>query len=301
MIYTALQAHAVLANGVLTVAPASGELPGGSVSASAAIDAAQEPAAESLSVTAPALALAPFLKMFGLPNTAEGIVQAKILARSTGDDTQAMAKHINGQIGLATVNGSVDGTVLNRLFGTALQTVGLPGIMTGAQGPVAVRCAGLRVDATNGIGTIKTLTLDSSRLLVQGGGIVNLGDQTMDILLKPQMQVAGTEISLPVQITGSFGAPKTTLAPADAVQAAGKDAAGLTLSLAQRALGSNTLLGKAAGLLGLSPSIDTCPAALSLARLGQPGPDAPPMHGLPATSTPTANGPVNLLNALMGK
>ena len=32
---------------------------------------------------------------------------------------------------------------------------------------------GLRLDAANGVGTVKTLTLDSSRLLVQGGGSVN--------------------------------------------------------------------------------------------------------------------------------
>lgn len=300
--YLALQAHAVLANAVLTLAPATGELPGGSVTLSGLINARQDPAAESFVFSAPALALSPLLKGFGLPSTAEGTAQAQITASSSGDDLPTMAAGVNGQLGVAAVDGTIDGSVLDSLFGAALRSVGLPDSTIGAQGPVTVRCAALRLDAVNGTGTVRTLVLDSSRLMLQGKGQVNFGNQTLNLVLQPQVQTAGTEIGVPVQITGSFGAPHSGLAPEDALAAAGKDAAGLSLSLAQRLLGKS-IVGVAAAS-GVMAKTDVCPAALALARLGQPGPPAPPMltaQTLGSTPAIGIGGPKNLLNALLGK
>ena len=299
--YTALQGHAVLSNGMLTLTPVTGELPGGSITANATLDATKEPATESIKVNAPALALAPFLEAFGLPNTAEGTVQAQVSATGAGDSPHAIAASLNGQLGLAMVNGVVDGAVMDRLFGTVLRTVGLPADLAGAQGPVAVRCMALRVDAANGIGTIRTLTMDSSRLLLQGGGNVDFGKETLGIVLRPQMQIAGTGVGIPVEIGGSFAAPTTTVAPQGALQAAGKNAPGLPVSLAQEVLGDSSFLGKVASTLGIGNGGDACPAALSLGRLGQSGPAAPPMTKASSATAPAVGGPKNLLNSLLGK
>jgi uncharacterized protein involved in outer membrane biogenesis len=301
--FSALQAHAVLNNGILTLNPVTGQLPGGSVSASATLDTTQEPATETMRLNAPALALAPFLKALNLPDTAEGTVQAQISATARGDSLHAIAASLNGQLGLAMVNGVVEGALIDQLFGTVLRTVGLPVSLVGSQGPVPVRCMALRVDAANGIGTIRTLTMDSSRLLMQGGGTVNFGDETLGVILRPQVPVAGTEIGIPVEVGGSFAAPTTTVAPANAVVAAGKAAAGLQVNGAQQALGNNSFLGKAESMLGIGASGDVCPAALSLGRLGQPGPAAPPVTKAPASqgAAPALSGPQNLLNSLFGK
>ncbi len=298
--YTALQGHAQLANGVLTLAPMTGELPGGSISASATVDSTKTPAAETLQLNAPALALAPFLRALGLPDVAEGTVQARVTATSKGDTLRAMAANLNGQFGLASVNDVVDGPLLNRLFGTALNTVGLPTNLVGAQGPVTVRCAGLRIDATNGIGTIRAMTLDSSRLLAQGGGTIDFGQEKLGIILRPQVQAGGTNLSVPVQIGGSFAQPSYSLAPANLLKAAAQSAAGLPVG----ELTGNSILGKAANLLGLGGNSggDVCPAALSLARMGQPGPAAPASTAhAPSSPVPASNLPKNLLNSLLGQ
>jgi AsmA protein len=296
--YTALQGHAQLANGMLTLAPVTGELPGGSISANATVDVTKAPATETLQLSAPALALSPFLRALGLSGAAEGTIQARITASSSGDDLRAMAANLNGQLGLASVNDVIDGTLLNRLFGTALNTVGLPANLVGAQGPVTVRCAGLRIDATNGIGTIRAMTLDSSRLLAQGGGTIDFGQEKLGIVLRPQVKAGGTNLSVPVQIGGSFLQPSYSLAPANLLKAAAQSAAGLPAG----GLTGNSILGKAINLLGLDSSSDVCPAALSLARMGQPGPTAPASttHA-PSTPIPASNLPKNLLNSLLGQ
>ncbi len=302
--YTALQAHALLAGGVFTLSPVTGQLPGGGISASATLNATTEPAAETLKLNAPALALSPFLKAFNLPNSAQGTVQAQLSATSTGDSLPAMAAGLNGQLGLAMVNGEVDGSVMDILFGHVLATVGMPSSVVGGQGPVAVRCAAVRMDATNGIGTIKALTLDTSRLLMQGGGTVDFGNETLGVILRPQLQVAGTDVGVPVGVDGSFTAPTTRVAPLGAIQEAAKSAVGLPVGLAQQVLGNNSLLGRAASALGIGNGGDVCQVALNLGRLGQPGPAAPPMPAAPSVGSeiaPALSGPKNLLNTLFGK
>jgi AsmA protein len=303
--YKALQGHALLANGVLTVNPVTALLPGGSVSANAVLDATNDPAKATVSIDAPALALSPFLNALNLPDTAEGTMQAELRASGTGDSLHDLLGSVNGKLGLAMVNGTVDGQVLSRLFGAILAAVDLPEGLVGAQGPVAVRCFGLRMDANNGIGQISALTLDSSRLLVQGGGSVNFGDETLGVIIRPQVRVAGDEIGVPVRIGGTFADPTTSVAPLTAVAGAAKSAVGLTVSLAEAVPVGGSLLGGIVNRLGIDASPpDVCPAALALARLGNPGPAAAPETAANSavTNTPAASGgPKNLLNALFGK
>jgi hypothetical protein len=110
-----------------------------------------------------------------------------------------------------------------------------------------------------------------------------------------------------VEVGGSFNAPTTSIAPAGAVQAAAQSAAGLLAGTPQQGQEKNSFLGKAASLLGIaiggSSEGDVCPAALSLGRLGQPGPAAPAMSTAPAsgTATPAPSGPKSLLNGLLGQ
>lgn len=300
--YSAVQAHAVLNNAVLTINPLTAQLPGGAITASASLDASTDPASASVKLNAPALALGPFLHGFGVQNMAEGTMQVRLDASGRGNTLPALLGSVTGQLGLASVNGVVDGRVIGQIFGDALQSVGLPGNLAGAQGPVSVRCAALRLDAQNGTGTVKALTLDSSRLLLQGGGTVNFADETLGLVLKPRLAVGGTNVTVPVQVGGTFLAPHYSVAPQSAVSAAAAAASGLAANPVQKALGANTLLGQVAGLLGNDSQTDVCPAALSLARMGAPGPAPAAPASAPAAGTPApASGPRNLLQGILGQ
>lgn len=299
--YSAVQGHAVLNNAKLTINPLSGQLPGGAVSASGSIDANVDPAAETLKLNAPALALSPFLHAFNLPDIAQGTVQAQLNATSKGNALPDMAASVSGQLGLASVNGVVDGSVINHIFGAALGAVGLPAGLAGAPGPVAMRCAALRLDAQNGTGIVKALTIDSSRLFMQGGGTVNFATETLGLVLKPRLDVKATDVTVPIEVNGSFIAPSYRIAPDSAVTSAAQAAIGLAGNPVQDIVGSNTLLGKAIGLVTGNEG-DACPAALSLARMGQPGPAAPAQSSQPASGgSQPVNSPRSLLNSLLGK
>ncbi|MDR3520306.1 MAG: AsmA family protein [Acidocella sp.] len=271
--YTAFQGHAVLQDGVLTLNPLTGLLPGGDITASASLDATKDPAAASWTLNAPALALGPILKSFGEPDKAQGTMQVAMSATGTGDSLHDILASATGQLGLASVNGVADGAVLGSLFGPLLRADALPDSIVSAPGPVPVRCFALRLDAAGGVGTISTLTLDSSRLQLQGSGHLGFGDETLAVTLQPSIPGTPPTIGATVTLGGSFTAPTLAAAPAATAAPANTN--------------------------------DLCPAALALGRLGKPGPAAPP----PVSATPAANGaappapsgPKNLLNLLNGQ
>lgn len=260
--YTALQAHALVANNVLTINPFTGELPGGDFTASATLDTSKTPAAETLAIKAPALALAPLFQAFGLGNTAEGNFQLQLNASSTGNDVQDIAAHINGQLGLASVNDVVDTALIDRAFGPVEMAAGLK--LPAASGMTPIRCFALAVAARNGVAAVNTAALDSSRLVLQGSGSVDLSQGAYKLSLLP---VGGNQLLL----GGSFAQPLLAAVgpppPAPPAQ---------------------------------TQAPDDCPAALAAARFGQPGPPAPPQATLTPVQTSTPpNAPKNLLNSLL--
>jgi AsmA protein len=286
--FSGVQAGIRLTKAVLTIAPLSGEMPGGSLSATASVDSSKEPATETFAANAPALALGPLLGIFDLPGSAEGTMQAQFSGSSTGDSLPAAAASLNGQVGLALVNGSVDGATLDALFGNVLHSAGLPDDLAGAQGPATMRCLALRIDAASGVASINALALDSNRLRLTGGGSVNLANETLAISLAPQVRLADTPLSIPLQIGGSFASPT--------ISAAAQTGAPVTNFLQQDA---QALLNKVTGQPASQP--DICPAALTLARLGAAGPTPAPVASNASATLQPASTPKNLLNALLGK
>jgi AsmA protein len=294
---------------VLTINPLTAILPGGGVAASGTIDATKMPPAETVTINAPALALSPFLKAIDVPDDAEGTLQAAVNANGTGVTPHDFFSSVNGELGLASVNGTVDGAVLDSLFGAVLSAVGLPRQIVGAQGPVAVRCFALRIDAAGGTGTIRALTLDSSRLMLQGGGTIRFGNESLGVIIRPQLRIAGATLGVPVEIGGTFENPTTSIATTDALKTAAKSALGLPVTIVQQAAQGHGFLGQVASVLGIGPATpvvalpDVCPTALALGRLGVPGP-APAAASAAAAqpgAAPAPSGPQNLMNSLFGK
>ncbi|MGC9268778.1 AsmA family protein [Acidiphilium sp.] len=297
-IYDAITAHGLLHDGVLTVRPITAELPGGSVSGTLSVDAMTNPPRIHVTEAAPAFRLAPLLALLGLPNTAAATVQLYADLSGQGNTPRGIAATLNGTLGVSTVNGEIDGALLNRLFGSSLSAVGLPAAMVGAQGPVMVRCFASRLDATNGLASVRALTLDSSRMALTGTGTLDLGAERLNLILRPQVRVGAGSAPIPIAVTGTFADPREALAPPGDY--------GATLSALSRQLGDNggTVLGHLAQSLGIAPSPadpQSCTGALALARMNHPGP-------MPiAASSPTApaappgapqSGPQNLLQSL---
>jgi hypothetical protein len=70
------------------------------------------------------------------------------------------------------------------------------------------------VDFASGVGTVRALAADTSRLSLSGDGTVDLKGGTVDMHLRPQVKLGPTDISSAVSLRGSFGALKASLDPA---------------------------------------------------------------------------------------
>ncbi len=268
--YRSIDLHVVLQDGKLRVAPFSANLPEGRLDGSLSVDATQPAPPVALTLHAPGLEVAPLLAAADLPGYASGRVEVYADLHGAGASPHAIVAGLDGSLGLAMQNGTIDTRLLESLFGPVLERAKLPGLLLRG-GTSDVRCFALRADMQHGIAELRTLDLNSSKLTVDGTGSVNLGDDTLALQLRPQGRLGGTIVVVPLRVTGPIRSPDVTVNGLGAAEANAGAVAGALM-------GGASQLGVLGGLLGGGKlpdggSADACRAPLALAR-GQAVPAA---------------------------
>lgn len=241
--YRSVAAHLVLQDGKLAVDPASMAVGEQTITARLGADATAVPPAASVMVSAPGLPAGPALALIDGPEDATGVLDVRADLRGRGATLRAQAAALEGHVGVALVDGQVSNAWLQAWLGASLRAANLP---VEAGGTSAVRCFALRAEAAAGHVQLRALALDTSKLKLDGGGEINLADETLDLRLRPLLRL-GTSLSVPVRVRGTLLAPKVTLDPG----AISPGRVGITIG-------------------GAAPA-DTCGPALALARDGQAG------------------------------
>jgi AsmA protein len=280
--YHSIVLHLVVQGGKLRLDPLSADLPEGSLSASLSVDATATAPPVALVLHAPGLEVAPLLAAAGLPGYAAGRLEVYADLQGTGDTPHAIAAGLDGSLGLAMQNGTIDPRLLQQLLGPVLQKGNLPGLLSRA-GSGDLRCFALRADMQHGVAALRALTLNSSVLSLDGSGSINLGEETLALQLRPQGRLGGTGFVVPLRVTGPIRSPDVAInalgtAESNAGTVAGVVIGGATpLGLLGGVIGGNKLLG------GAAP--ESCAGPLALAR-GQAPPATPASQ--PKTSNPGA-------------
>ena len=246
------------------------DAPEGPVAITGTVDTTQSPPRIALSVRAPNISVRPLLLALGERPFASGRLEMMADLHGAGDTVRAIAASLDGTAGFAMVGGSYDpgqvGGFLAKVASQAnvLDLIGRSGAKTSE-----IRCLAARFDIRQGIATLHPLLLSSSLLTASGSGSVNLRDETVALMLRPQGRMGGTGFSIPVRVTGTLRQPKAEI---DASATAGANAG----TIAGIIIGGTTPLGMASGLLGADrlaggDQSTSCPATLALAR-GQAAP-----------------------------
>jgi AsmA protein len=240
-------------DGLLRVDPFNIAAPGQRLSGVLVADAASNPPRVHLSVEAPGLTLRPLLAALGLPEVATGSAAVRADLSGQGDSPHAIAATLNGWAEVAVEGGQLDAQTMNAWLG--------PLRLLRLEGPdvTDLRCFAVRADARSGVLAIDPMAFNTPALIIEGGGDVDLRDETMALRLRPRGKLGGTGIAVPVKLSGPIRDPsaKVDISPR------GFGAAALSGLL----LGGKDIMGAAGGG-------DPCPAALARAREG--GPEAPP-------------------------
>ena len=276
--YRDLSGHLVLRDGALRLDPFTAILPGGPVRASLAIDAGRPVPPVALVVSAPSLALAPFLAAFALPAYAEGNLRLDADLRGAGRSPHQIAATLDGSVGLSMENAQFDA----KRLGEALNSVEM--LRNLKPGFTALRCLAVRMDLLAGAGTSRALLLDTAPLRLSGSGGVNLGEETLALRLVTTIRLGATGIAAPLNINGTFLAPKVTIDAARPSAGAGTGA-GAPFGLSIGKLGLDQLLPGAVS--------ETCAHDLAIAR-GQTPPES-----LPQAPTEPGGKPADLLRRLL--
>jgi len=278
----AIATHAVLKGGKLAVDPLTADLPQGHMDARLSADASMPTPPVHVWVHAPGLALTAILAALRQPSIANGNLEVYADLGGAGATPHAIAASLDGFLGLALGGGTVD----NRLLGSALGRVmeQLNALNLVARGGASeLRCFALRMDAQHGVGTIRALALSSALLTLTGAGSVNLGQETLDLTLRPQLRLAGNNVVLPLKVSGPIRAPGVA---ADQRGAAEANVGAVAGALAQGTKPRDILGGLLADQV-TGGGADICPPALAMAR-GKPAPAEP----TPASrTTPTVPDP----------
>jgi len=271
VLYRAITGHVVLRNGKLQVDPLSADLPGGHINASISADATQQNPPVSIRAQSPALALLPLLAAMGKPEMINGSLNVQADLRGAGMTPHAIAATLDGSFNVSMGKGTIDNRLLGSTLASVLREVNMLDLV-GRGGTSQVECFVANATINHGVATFHPLAFASSLLTVDGGGSVNLGSETLDLRVRPQGRVAGTEIVVPLRISGSWRSPAT--AP-DAAAAVTQNAG----SVAGAVLGQTTPLGAIAGALGgkqlLGGSEGGCGTPRPAANPTAPGGQAP--------------------------
>jgi uncharacterized protein involved in outer membrane biogenesis len=289
--YKAIKLHAVDKNGQLTVDPFTAEIPGGTLNAKLTLDANPTPPTMTLSVQAPSLVLQTVLQALGKPGYASGTLEVRADLRGTGDTPHAIAASLDGPIGVAVPKGEIESKLLGGMMSQLVRQIELNKLANVA-GMSTLNCFALRIDANNGVGTVRALRLDTSTISMDGSGTVNFGTETLDLHLKPMIGIAGTDIATPVIVRGSIANP--SIEPDAVGTVTGNIGNAAKLALGASTGGLALIIGSA---LEQKFSGDGCAAPLALARLQTPPASAPPAS--PSSSVgPTPSKPANPLGGL---
>ena len=286
--YRSIDLRIVLQDGKLNLAPFSADLPEGRLDASLSVDATAPAPPVAVKLHAPGLEVAPLLAAAGLPDYASGKLEIYADLHGAGDSPHAIAAGLDGSLGLAMQNGTIDAQLLNRLLGPVLQKANLLSLLS-RTGSSDLRCFALRADVQHGVAELRTLVLNSSTLSMDGTGSVNLGEETLAMQVRPQGRLVGsTVIVVPLRLTGPIRSPDVRV---NALGAAESNAG----TVAGAVIGGATPLGLLGGMLGGgklldSGSGDSCAGPLALAR-GQAAPST--------QAPPKPSGPGSLLRGLL--
>ncbi len=132
-------------------------------------------------------------------------LDAAVDVAGKGDSVRAIMAGLNGTMQAASNNGSVGSKYIDLLAADLLTSL-VPG------GPdtndTKFKCLVTAFDIKKGIATNTALLFETEKIVIQGGGKINLQDETIDMQIKPKPKDASLlSLAVPIDIGGTLAEP----------------------------------------------------------------------------------------------
>ena len=250
--------HVKLNAGVLQLDPISLGVAGGAIAGTIRIDSTLAPAAITTRLDVRALQLGQLFPAVESSKSGIGKFSGQFNLTGRGNSVAQMLGSASGDVAILMGKGEISNILL--------EFMGLDGgevikFLVRGDNKAQVLCAAAAFDVKQGLMTSRAMVLDTSDTVINGQGQVNLANETLDILFKPQPKdMSILSLRSPLRIGGTFS--DTTAGPEKSALAG---RVGIALALAA----INPLLALAA-TIETGPGEDAdCAAVLS--KASQPG------------------------------
>lgn len=200
-----MDVHILLEAGLLRLDPLEFGAAGGRIRSTVRMDARQDAIRTHAAIRARGLELGRLLPDNELAQGAIGRVSGDIDLSGTGNSVARMLATADGDAALGMGRGQVSNLLLEL---AGLDIYEALKFLIGKDRQVAVRCAFGDFAVQDGVMTTRALAFDTEDTIIIGEGTVDLGEEQLDLLLKPRPKDRSIlALRSPLVIDGSFRDP----------------------------------------------------------------------------------------------
>jgi AsmA family protein len=216
---------AKLDKGLLTLDPIDFAFPQGRLQGTAKIDVRNTTQTNDIDLRLTGVRVQDFVPQIGGGEPLEGILNARVIAKGSGNSVHKAASTANGEVTAVIPAGTIRQS-LAELMGVNASK-GLFMYLSKDKKETEVRCAVAHFDVKNGVLQSRYIVFDTGVVLLTGKGTVNLNDESMRFVLKGKpKKFRLIRVNAPIVIGGHLTQPKVGIDAGPAVVQGG-----LTLAL----------------------------------------------------------------------
>lgn len=179
---------AALADGRLTVSAFDIGIAQGHVAGKASADLHGVPVRADAEVTASGIRVDQFTRDAAGTSRVTGALHGRASLKAQGDSAATLRDGVSGRVTASLVGGTIS-SLLDAEMGLQGGKV-LRSLVVGAE-PIAIRCGAATLDFARGAGSIRSLALETERTRTTATGAIDLGHETIDVVLTPEAKERG--------------------------------------------------------------------------------------------------------------
>jgi len=199
-----------LQDGLAVVDPLRFGIAQGEVAGSLTLDGRTDVPAAALDMTIERVAIAEFFKNSDFAREMGGLLRGRIGLAGTGPSLAAMLARGDGRLAMVMTEGTIS-AVMVELSGLDIAEY-LALELSEGDVKLPIDCLAVDFDVVAGIGTSRTLLLDTSDSFIAGEGTVNLDQETVDlVIVADPKDFSLLSLNAPIYVEGPFIDPAVSV------------------------------------------------------------------------------------------
>ncbi len=201
-----LSARIQMKDRVLTLNPLEFGIAGGKLAGPIVLDGRKDTIRAELKMRIQKLQLAQMFPTLEQNKTSVGDIGGLVELSGSGNSVARMLASANGKIGMFMDGGEISRFMMELV---ALDLWDAAALKLKGDEKVNIRCAIADFSVKDGMASTNAFVVDTSVVLVQGGGAVNLKTEEMDLTLNPKPKDSSiASLNSPLYVRGTFSNPK---------------------------------------------------------------------------------------------